>query len=116
MMSVLHFPEIKIIAYQGLFLSLHVSLLRTGQQSKGVVALASTKPYGALMISIQLVCILLLQLMFSSSQIVILGSCTLMCVKSGNLEKPSGKEGGFSKDNWGDYIVKRAGGTADKLV
>ena len=37
-------------------LSTHVSLLKIGQQSKGVVALASTKPCGALMISIQAVC------------------------------------------------------------
>ena len=51
MMSALQFPEIKIIAYQGLFLgrmviktlSPHVSLWRTGQQSKGVVALALTE-------------------------------------------------------------------------
>jgi hypothetical protein len=39
-----------------------------------------------------------------------------MCAKSGNLVESSGKEGGFSKDNWGDYIVKGAGGTADRLV
>ena len=39
-----------------------------------------------------------------------------MCAKSGDLVEPSGKEGGFSKDNWGDYIVKGAGGTADRLV
>ena len=39
-----------------------------------------------------------------------------MCAKSGNLVEPNGKEGGFSKDNWGDYIVKGAGGTADRLV
>ena len=39
-----------------------------------------------------------------------------MCAKSGDLVEPNGKEGGFSKDNWGDYIVKGAGGTPDRLV
>jgi ATP-dependent protease HslVU (ClpYQ) peptidase subunit len=39
-----------------------------------------------------------------------------MYAKSGDLVEPSGKEGGFSKDNWGDYIVKGAGSTADRLV
>jgi hypothetical protein len=39
-----------------------------------------------------------------------------MCAKSGDLVELGGKEGGFSKDNWGDYIVKGAGGTADRLV
>ena len=51
-------------AYQGLFLgrmvmktlSSHASILKIGRESKGVVSLASTTPYGALMISIQAVC------------------------------------------------------------
>ena len=37
-------------------LSSHASILKIGRESKGVVSLASTTPYGALMISIQAVC------------------------------------------------------------
>lgn len=39
-----------------------------------------------------------------------------MYARSGEIVEPSGKEGSFSKDNWGDYLVKGAGGAADKLV
>jgi hypothetical protein len=40
----------------------------------------------------------------------------LMYTRSGEIIEPSGKEGSFSKDNWGDYLVKGAGGAPDKLV
>ena len=61
-------------------LSPHVSLLKTGQESKGVVSLASTKPYGALMISIQAVCILKFLTMFSHWYMDNLGStCAHVC-------------------------------------
>ena len=39
-----------------------------------------------------------------------------MYSRSGEIVEPSGKEGSFSKDNWGDYLVKGAGGAPDKLV
>ena len=39
-----------------------------------------------------------------------------MYSKSGEIVEPSGKEGSFLKDNWGDYLVKGAGGAPDKLV
>ena len=40
----------------------------------------------------------------------------LMYARSGEIVEPSGKEGSFSKDNWGDYLVKGAGGVPDKLM
>ena len=40
----------------------------------------------------------------------------LMYARSGEIVEPSGKEGSFSKDNWGDYFVKGAGGAPDKLM
>ena len=39
-----------------------------------------------------------------------------MYSRSGKIVEPSGKEGSFLKDNWGDYLVKGAGGAPDKLV
>jgi hypothetical protein len=33
-----------------------------------------------------------------------------MYARSGEVIEPSGREGSFSKDNWGDYIIKGTGG------
>ena len=67
-------------------LSLHISLLKIGiedwkgeQGCKGVVSLASTTPYGALMISIQAVCNTII-ISVNVSQMVVLGStCAHVC-------------------------------------
>ena len=43
----------------------------------------------------------------------------LMYARSGEIVEPSGakwEEGSFSKDNWGDYFIKGAGGAPDKLM
>ena len=39
-----------------------------------------------------------------------------MYARSGEIVEPRGKEGSFSKDNWGDYLIKGAGGVPDKWV
>jgi hypothetical protein len=39
-----------------------------------------------------------------------------MYARSGEVVELSGREGSFSKDNWGDYIIKGAGGVPDKWV
>ena len=93
----------------------HVALLKLGE-NKGVKGLVSTKPGGALMMSIQAVHEFIFNSFNATDAVTDQVLRALMYTRSGEIVELSGKEGSFSKDNWGDYLVKGAGGASDKLV